>query len=50
MVADHIDHMSSRGRSIEGARILVDYAQDVDGAVDILCRGAEFAEAYRLVS
>jgi hypothetical protein len=29
---------------------LVDYASDVDSAVDMLCRGSEFAEAYRLVS
>lgn len=29
---------------------MIDYGGDVDGAVDVLCRGAEFAEAYRVVS
>lgn len=48
--ADHVDHLASRGKPIEASRILVEYARDVDAAVDVLCRGAEFAEAYRLVS
>lgn len=44
------DHLASRGRPIEASRILVEYGKDVDKAVDILCRGAEFSEALRLVS
>lgn len=44
------DHLASRGRSIEAAQIYVEYAQDVESAVDVLCKGAEFAEARRLVS
>lgn len=28
----------------------MEYAEDVDSAVDTLTRGAEFAEAYRIVS
>lgn len=28
----------------------MDYAEDVDSAVETLTRGAEFAEAYRIVS
>jgi hypothetical protein len=28
----------------------MDYASDVDSAVDVLSKGMEFAEAYRLVS
>jgi hypothetical protein len=30
--------------------VFVEYASDVDSAVDVLCRGTDFAEAYRLVS
>ena len=44
------DYLASRGRHVEASQVLIDYAADVDEAVDVLCRGAEFAEAYRLVS
>lgn len=30
--------------------MFVEYASDVDSAVEVLCRGTDFAEAYRLVS
>lgn len=30
--------------------MFLDYANDVDSAIDILCRGGEFSEAYRLIS
>jgi elongator complex protein 1 len=30
--------------------VFVEYASDVDSAVEVLCRGTDFAEAYRLVS
>jgi len=43
------DHLSSRGRHLEAAQVYLDYASDVDAAVDVLCRGAEFSEAYRIV-
>jgi elongator complex protein 1 len=49
-LANPADHLSSRGRSLEAAQVFLDYQNDVDSAVDVLCRGAEFAEAYRLVS
>ncbi|RSH95270.1 hypothetical protein EHS25_000356 [Saitozyma podzolica] len=44
------DHLASRGRHTEAARVFVEYASDVDSAVDVLCRGTDFAEAYRLAS
>ncbi|WWC91266.1 uncharacterized protein L201_006209 [Kwoniella dendrophila CBS 6074] len=44
------DHLSSRGRHLEASQIFIEYAQDVDSAVDVLCRGADFSEAYRLTS
>jgi elongator complex protein 1 len=44
------DHLSSRGRHLEAAQVYLDYASDVDAAVDVLCRGAEFAEAHRIVA
>lgn len=50
MVGRVTDYLASRGRHAEAGQVLIDYAADVDGAVDVLCRGAEFAEAYRLVS
>ena len=43
------EHLASRGRHGEAAQTFLDYAQDVDSAVDVLCRGNEFAEAYRIV-
>jgi elongator complex protein 1 len=48
-IAEVADHLASRGRRVEASRVLVEYAKDIDAAVDVLCRGAEFAEAYRLV-
>lgn len=30
--------------------MFLDYASDVDSAIDILCRGGEFSEAYRLIT
>lgn len=44
------DYLGSRGRHSEAAQIFIDYGNDVDGAVEVLCRGAEFAEANRLAS
>ncbi|WVQ75470.1 hypothetical protein IAR50_005095 [Cryptococcus sp. DSM 104548] len=44
------DYLTSRGRHLEASQVFVEYAQDVDSAVDTCCRGAEFSEAYRLVS
>ncbi|ORY20535.1 putative Pol II transcription elongation factor [Naematelia encephala] len=44
------DHLSSRGASLEASRVLVEYAKDVDSAIEVLCRGSQFAEAYRLAS
>lgn len=44
------DHLSSRGSHLEASRILLDYMHDVDAAVDVLSRGANFPEAYRIVS
>jgi elongator complex protein 1 len=44
------DYLSSRGRHLEAAQVFIEYTQDVDSAVDMLCRGSEFGEAYRLVS
>lgn len=41
------DHLSSRGKHLEAARVFIDYSEDVDSAVDVLCRGTEFSEAYR---
>lgn len=49
-IAESTDHLSSRGNNLDAARILLDYAEDVGGAVDVLCRGNEFSEAYRMVS
>ena len=43
------EHLASRGKRLEAAQLLVDHAGDIDTAVDILCRGSEFGEAYRLV-
>jgi hypothetical protein len=45
-----LDHLASRGRHIEASQVYLDYADDVDAAVDVVCRGAEFGEAYRIVS
>ncbi|GMK55839.1 hypothetical protein CspeluHIS016_0208950 [Cutaneotrichosporon spelunceum] len=50
MVERISDYLSSRGRHAEAGQVLVDYAEDVDAAVDVLSRGGEFAEAYRLAS
>jgi elongator complex protein 1 len=47
---DRPDHLASRGKSLEAAQIHVEYGKDVDSAVNVLCKGTEFAEAYRLVS
>lgn len=44
-----VDHLSGRGKNLEAAKVFMEYADDVDNAVDVLTRGAEFAEAYRLV-
>ena len=44
-----IDHLASRGSHLEASRVLLDYAQNVDAAVDVLCRGTDFPEAYRIV-
>ncbi|WVW79282.1 hypothetical protein I302_101249 [Kwoniella bestiolae CBS 10118] len=44
------DHLSSRGRHLEASQVFIEHAQDVDSAVDVLCRGTEFSEAYRLTS
>ncbi|KAL7421377.1 putative elongator complex protein 1 [Cryptotrichosporon argae] len=50
LVSRIADHLASRGRALEAAQIHLDYAHDVDAAVDVLCRGGEFAEAYRITS
>ncbi|KLT46470.1 IkappaB kinase complex, IKAP component [Cutaneotrichosporon oleaginosum] len=50
MVERVSDYLASRGRHAEAGQVLIDYAEDVDGAVEVLCRGAEFAEAYRHAS
>ncbi|WRT69010.1 uncharacterized protein IL334_005992 [Kwoniella shivajii] len=44
------DHLASRGRHLEASQIFIEHAQDVDSAIDVLCRGTEFSEAYRLAS
>nr|XP_018259126.1 elongator complex protein 1 [Kwoniella dejecticola CBS 10117]OBR81284.1 elongator complex protein 1 [Kwoniella dejecticola CBS 10117] len=44
------DHLASRGRHLEASQVFIEHAQDVDSAVDVLCRGADFSEAYRLIS
>nr|XP_019009784.1 elongator complex protein 1 [Kwoniella pini CBS 10737]OCF48565.1 elongator complex protein 1 [Kwoniella pini CBS 10737] len=44
------DHLASRGRHLEASQVFIEHAQDVDSAVDVLCRGADFSEAYRLTS
>ncbi len=44
------DHLSSRGRHLEASQIFIDYAQDVEAAVEVLRQGAEFSEALRIVS
>ncbi|OCF72658.1 elongator complex protein 1 [Kwoniella mangroviensis CBS 8886] len=44
------DHLSSRGRHLEASQVFIEHASDVDSAVDVLCRGTEFSEAYRLTS
>lgn len=48
--ADTSDHLTGRGKSLDAAQVHMEYAEDVDSAVDALTRGAEFAEAYRIVS
>lgn len=35
---------------MEASQIFIEYSSDVDSAVDTCCRGAEFSEAYRLIS
>ena len=47
---ERLDHLVSRGKHLEAARVFLDYSEDVDAAVDVLCRGIEFSEAYRIVS
>lgn len=44
------DYLGSRGRHLEASQIFIEYSSDVDSAVDTCCRGAEFSEAYRLIS
>ncbi|OCF35522.1 elongator complex protein 1 [Kwoniella heveanensis BCC8398] len=44
------DHLASRGRHLEASQVFIEHADDVDSAVDVLCRGTEFSEAYRLTS
>jgi hypothetical protein len=47
--ADASDHLSSRGKNLDAAQVFMDYAKDVDSAVQVLSKGLEFAEAQRLV-
>lgn len=47
--ADDADHLSSRGKNLDAAQVFMDYAKDVDSAVQVLSKGLEFAEAQRLV-
>lgn len=35
---------------MEASQIFIEYSSDVDSAIDTCCRGAEFSEAYRLIS
>ncbi|KAK4687641.1 elongator complex protein 1, partial [Tremellales sp. Uapishka_1] len=44
------DHLASRGRTLDASQVYLDYAKDVDSAVDVLCRGTEFSEAYRVAT
>ncbi|WVO15396.1 hypothetical protein L204_103054 [Cryptococcus depauperatus] len=44
------DYLGSRGRHLEAAQVFIEYAKDIDSAVDTCCQGTEFSEAYRLVS
>ncbi|WVQ93259.1 hypothetical protein IAU59_000325 [Kwoniella sp. CBS 9459] len=44
------DHLASRGRHLEASQVFIEHTDDVDSAVDVLCRGTEFSEAYRLTS
>jgi elongator complex protein 1 len=46
---DDADHLSSRGKNLDAAQVFMDYAKDVDSAVQVLSKGLEFAEAQRLV-
>ena len=41
--------LRNENRFEEAAKVLLDYAKDVAGAVEALCAGADFAEAVRLV-
>ena len=50
MVERVTDHLSSRGKNLEAAQVFMDYANDVDSAVEVLSKGLEFAEAQRLTA
>ncbi|OWZ30446.1 elongator complex protein 1, partial [Cryptococcus neoformans AD2-60a] len=50
MIERVTDYLGSRGRHLEASQIFIEYSSDVDSAVDTCCRGAEFSEAYRLIS
>ncbi len=48
------EKLSSSGRYLEAAQVFLDYRakagkSGLDEAVHVMCRGGEFAEAYRLV-
>ncbi|KAG8724730.1 hypothetical protein FRC09_015203 [Ceratobasidium sp. 395] len=43
------ESLSSHSRHTEAARVYLDYAHDVPGAVTSLCRGNDLSEAFRVV-
>lgn len=44
------ERLALDNQQLEAAQILLDYRNDVDEAVRLLCRGSQFAEAERVVS
>lgn len=45
-----VEYLASRGRHLEAAQLYLEYTQDVDSAVHAVSSGADFAEAFRIVS
>ncbi|KAG9116362.1 hypothetical protein FRC07_007460, partial [Ceratobasidium sp. 392] len=44
------ESLASHARHAEAARVYLDYAHDVPGAVTSLCRGNDLSEAFRIIS
>ncbi|GJN92512.1 hypothetical protein Rhopal_005542-T1 [Rhodotorula paludigena] len=50
MAADVAENLSGKRRYADAARVLLEYGEDVDGAIHTLCEGALHSEAIRIAT